>query len=171
MDIFSGKYFSPIGKIILYANENELLALNFDEELQSNFKKNAIIEEAIEQLDEYFQGKRRKFNLKIFLNSTELQRNILEQVRKIPYGMTATYSEIAQKIGNFNYARIVGKANKNNPLPIIIPCHRVIGKNGKLIGYSSGLWRKEWLLAFERKNLQDEKISSKAFMKTLKIEK
>lgn len=169
MNIYAGKYFSPIGKIVIYATESELLALSFDEELERSAKKNEIIEETIFQLDEYFKGKRKKFNLKLKFNSTELQRTILEEVRKIPYGMTAAYSDIAKKIGYAKYARIIGKAMNNNSFPIIIPCHRVIGKNGKLTGYAYGLWRKEWLLLFEKQNLQEQKINSSDLLKSLRI--
>ena len=104
-----------------------------------------------DQLNEYFTGNRSDFQLPILLSGSEFQLKVWQELLNIPYGETRSYKEIAQKIGKEGAAQAVGKANKANPLPIIIPCHRVIGVNGSLTGYSGGLWRKRWLLELENR--------------------
>ncbi|MGE5588256.1 MAG: methylated-DNA--[protein]-cysteine S-methyltransferase [Clostridia bacterium] len=103
------------------------------------------------QLDEYFRGARRTFDCRIQLAASAFVRRVLEETRRIPYGATASYGEVAAAIGRPLAARAVGKALSTNPLPIIIPCHRVVGKNGSLVGFGGGLALKEWLLAHERR--------------------
>ncbi len=102
-----------------------------------------------QQLAEYFRGKRKKFDLKLAPEGTEFQRRVWRELSKIPYGVTVAYRDIAVALGNKNNVRAVGNANGKNPVSIVVPCHRVIGSNGKLIGYGGGLWRKEWLLRHE----------------------
>jgi len=103
------------------------------------------------QLDEYFRGTRSAFDCRIHLTVSAFVRRVLEETRRIPYGATASYGEVAAAIGRPLAARAVGKALATNPLPIIIPCHRVVGKNGSLVGFGGGLALKEWLLAHERR--------------------
>jgi methylated-DNA-[protein]-cysteine S-methyltransferase len=112
--------------------------------------KDKLFKECFKQLTEYFSKKRTKFNLKIKLVGTKFQKEVWKALSKIPYGHTVSYKEVAEKIKNPKAIRAVGLANKNNPLPIIIPCHRVIGKNGKLTGYAGGLELKEKLLNLEK---------------------
>jgi methylated-DNA-[protein]-cysteine S-methyltransferase len=104
-------------------------------------------------LEEYFKGTRREFDLKLRIEGTDFQRRVWDSLCGIPYGCTASYGEIAAIIGNPKASRAVGNANNRNRIPIIIPCHRVVGCNGKLTGYAGGLWRKEWLLSHEKKFL------------------
>jgi methylated-DNA-[protein]-cysteine S-methyltransferase len=108
---------------------------------------------ALVQIDEYFRGKRREFSLVLNLEGTDFQKKAWQQLVRIPYGKTATYAEVAAEIGRPEAARAVGQANHRNPISIIVPCHRVIGSGGRLVGYGGGLWRKEWLLAHERRNV------------------
>jgi methylated-DNA-[protein]-cysteine S-methyltransferase len=107
------------------------------------------VKEGIRQLDEYFKGARKSFSLKLLLKGTPFQKLVWQRLKKIPYGKLASYGDVARAIGRPNAYRAVGNANNKNPIPIIIPCHRVIGSDGKLVGYGSGLWRKEWLLNHE----------------------
>jgi methylated-DNA-[protein]-cysteine S-methyltransferase len=107
------------------------------------------LEEAARQLREYFLGSRREFDLPLAPEGTDFQRTVWRELRKIPYGQTISYGELARRIGNANASRAVGAANGANPIPIVIPCHRVIGANGKLTGFGGGLPIKEKLLALE----------------------
>ena len=146
------KYNSIIGDIFISADENFLLSVKF---VNHNFienKENKIIRQTIKQLDEYFRGKRKKFELPLNPKGTEFQKKVWLQLMKIPYGKTATYKDIATLIGNTNASRAVGNANNKNPIAIIIPCHRVIGSNNKLTGYAGGLDKKEKLLNLEKNN-------------------
>jgi methylated-DNA-[protein]-cysteine S-methyltransferase len=104
------------------------------------------------QLDEYFLGKRKNFDLPLSLHGTTFQLAVWKQLETIPYGKTKTYKDIAIGVGNEKAVRAVGLTNGRNPIAIVVPCHRVIGSNGKMVGYASGVWRKEWLLAHERNN-------------------
>ena len=146
------KYNSIIGDIFISADENFLLSVQF---VNHNFienKENKIIRQTIKQLDEYFRGKRKKFELPLNPKGTEFQKKVWLQLMNIPYGKTATYKDIATLIGNSNASRAVGNANNKNPIAIIIPCHRVIGSNNKLTGYAGGLDKKEKLLNLEKNN-------------------
>ncbi len=146
------KYNSIIGDIFISADENFLLSVQF---VNHNFienKENNIIRQTIKQFDEYFRGKRKKFELPLNPKGTEFQKKVWLQLMNIPYGKTATYKDIATLIGNTNASRAVGNANNKNPIAIIIPCHRVIGSNNKLTGYAGGLDKKEKLLNLEKNN-------------------
>jgi methylated-DNA-[protein]-cysteine S-methyltransferase len=109
-----------------------------------------VLIECERQLDEYFKGKRRTFTFPYQLDGTIFQKKVWEGLTEISYAKTSTYKEIAVSIGNEKAVRGVGSANGRNRLSIVVPCHRVIGSNGKLTGYAGGLWRKEWLLRHER---------------------
>lgn len=113
-----------------------------------------LFKQCYQQLIEYFDCKRIEFDLKIKLIGTDFYKKVWKVLSKIPYGKTVSYQDIAVKVKNPKAVRAVGLANKNNPLPIIIPCHRVIGKNGKLTGYASGLELKAKLLDLEKNNLE-----------------
>ncbi|MBC2856042.1 methylated-DNA--[protein]-cysteine S-methyltransferase [Cetobacterium sp. 2A] len=133
-------------------DEDYLLGLDFiDEELKQE-NKNKLTENIIKQLSEYFIGERLEFNIPILLNGTEFQKNVWKELIKIPYGETATYKDIAVRIGNPKAVRAVGGANNKNKIAVVIPCHRVIGMSGKLVGYAGGISKKEWLLNHENKN-------------------
>ncbi|HOV15202.1 MAG TPA: methylated-DNA--[protein]-cysteine S-methyltransferase [Spirochaetota bacterium] len=147
-------YQSPIGLLKILANSDFLTQVRFVEIKQSDYNPNKITEECIIQLDEYFNGKRVIFDIPINFLGTDFRIRVWKQLLKIPYGYTLSYKEIAIKTGCPKGYRAVGNANNKNLIPIIIPCHRVIGCNGNLIGYASGLDKKEWLLSFEKKNIE-----------------
>lgn len=105
--------------------------------------------ETVQQLAAYFDGKLTEFSLPLAIRGTDFQKRVWDELREIPYGATISYGELAQRIGNPNASRAVGLANGHNPISIIVPCHRVIGANGKLTGYGGGLQRKAALLSFE----------------------
>lgn len=149
-NIIKSYYKSPIGFIEIVATDEGIASVNFADlahGTQSN--THPILEQCINQLDEYFNLQRKDFNLKLSPQGTEFQKKVWQELRSIQYGQTATYIEIARRLGNVKALRAVGRANGSNPIAIIIPCHRIIGSNGKLIGYGGGLWRKKWLLQHE----------------------
>jgi methylated-DNA-[protein]-cysteine S-methyltransferase len=147
-------YNSEIGTIEIVGTGEGIVSLGFvDEPDRDAPDYHQCLEPCLDQLDEYFHGKRRVFNLSLFLQGTSFQKKVWKALLDIPYGTTQSYADIARKIDNPNAFRAVGNANNKNNIAIIIPCHRVIGSDGHLIGYASGLWRKEWLLAHESKNL------------------
>jgi methylated-DNA-[protein]-cysteine S-methyltransferase len=151
MKIHTAYYYSPIGLIEITGNEDGLLSLYFkDEKIENSTKIHPSLKECVYQLDEYFNGIRKEFGLKLNLQGTEFQKKVWKQLEKIHFGKTKSYLQISKQIGDSNATRAVGKANGSNPISILIPCHRVIGSNGKLIGYGGGLWRKEWLLNHEK---------------------
>ena len=147
-------YRSPIGVIEILGTEQGLTAVNFVRRRprEANTLEPAL-RAALVQIDEYFRGKRREFSLVLNLEGTDFQKKAWQQLVRIPYGRTATYAEVAAAVGRPEAARAVGQANHRNPISIIVPCHRVIGSGGRLVGYGGGLWRKEWLLAHERRNV------------------
>ncbi|WP_322101081.1 methylated-DNA--[protein]-cysteine S-methyltransferase [Sarcina ventriculi] len=150
-------YKSPIGNLIIMEEENAIIKLCFKEQEITNIKdiqefETPLLKKAKKQLEEYFEGKRKKFNLALRLNGTSFQNKVWKALLNIPYAKTCSYKDIAKNIGNENASRAVGNANNKNPLPIFIPCHRVIGSNGKLIGYAGGLDIKIKLLELEREN-------------------
>ena len=116
-------------------------------------KETPLIKATMEQLEEYFQGKRKDFDIPMEARGTEFQKSVWNQLLKVPYGETCSYGEIAKRIGNPKASRAIGMANNRNPISIIIPCHRVIGASGKLVGYGGGLDIKEKLLKLEKENL------------------
>ncbi len=138
-------------------DENAIIKLCFKEQEITNIKdiqefETPLLKKAKKQLEEYFEGKRKKFDLALRLNGTSFQNKVWKALLNIPYAKTCSYKDIAKNIGNENASRAVGNANNKNPLPIFIPCHRVIGSNGKLIGYAGGLDIKIKLLELEREN-------------------
>lgn len=151
MKDFTKIYNSVIGPLKIIVTDKGLSHLIFDakSESDSSTPLHSIIIEAIKQLDEYFQGRRKIFNLPLDIRGTDFQKRVWSEVNKIEYGMVTTYKDVAQSINNIKAVRAVGLANGSNPIPIIIPCHRILGSNGKLTGYGGGLWRKEWLLRHE----------------------
>lgn len=139
-----GEYHSPIGKIRVIADETGINRVElFEEEWQEYLKGNPAITidhelcgEAINQLEEYFMGKRKNFELPLSFEGTDFRKKVWRALQMIPYGEVRSYAELAEMIGNPKAVRAVGQANKANPIPILIPCHRVIGKSGKLVGFA-----------------------------------
>lgn len=146
-------YQSEIGLIELTASERGLQTLYFVEEKREAETSSGHLAVAVQQLDEYFQGRRQQFDLTYDLQGTEFQRQVWQTLLTIPYGQTISYLDLSRAIGNEKAIRAVGQANGRNPISIMVPCHRVIGHNGKLTGYGGGLWRKKWLLQHEQTDL------------------
>lgn len=136
--------------LYLIATETHLINIQFTQPQKALLQTTELLSMATIQLDEYFQGKRTTFSLPFKLTGTPFQLAVWKELQNIPYGQTTSYKEIAQKINKPKAYRAVGMANNKNPLPIIIPCHRVIGSNGKLIGYAGGLKLKNYLLELEK---------------------
>nr|WP_262915765.1 methylated-DNA--[protein]-cysteine S-methyltransferase [Chryseobacterium taklimakanense] len=156
---------TPLGTMIACADENGICMLEFSDrkalptelkEISKHFNANIIqgenphLRTLESELAEYFEGKRKEFTVPLSPVGTEFQKNVWEVLRKIPYGTTRSYLEQAQILGNPQAVRAVANANGLNKISIIIPCHRVIGKNGKLTGYGGGIWRKQKLLELEK---------------------
>lgn len=144
---------SPIGTIEVKYSDKGIVSLYFVDDLELKEPKSSS-NDYILQLKQYFAGERENFELDIDLHGTEFQKSVWLELLKIPFGETATYLNIAKKLGSAKKLRAVGNANGKNPVSIIIPCHRVIGTNRKLVGYRGGLWRKKWLLEHEQKYKQ-----------------
>lgn len=141
---------SPIGYLEVLENNDTIIKINYlDDLVILDENKSYYLNKTIAQLREYFEGKRMQFDLKLKPEGTDFQKDVWKEVLKIPYGKTKSYQEIADALGDPGAVRAIGNANGHNPIPILIPCHRVIGSDGKLTGYSGGISRKEWLLKHE----------------------
>ena len=145
---------SPLGIIEIHEENNAITHLNFSNSTkESGGTTSATINSTIKQLSEYFNQTRKDFDIPTNPQGTEFQLKVWNELQKIPYGETKSYQDIAKNIGNIKACRAIGMANNKNPIAILIPCHRVIGKNGSLTGYASGLDIKEKLLILEKSNL------------------
>jgi methylated-DNA-[protein]-cysteine S-methyltransferase len=148
---------SPIGPLRLVANEDSLVAIWWEEENASGgplptvteTPQHPVLAETARQLAEYFAGRRKTFDLALHFAGTEFQRKVWSALLTIPFGETRSYGQIAAQIGHPSAVRAVGAANGQNPIPIIAPCHRVVGSTGKLVGFGGGLPRKVHLLTLE----------------------
>jgi methylated-DNA-[protein]-cysteine S-methyltransferase len=148
---------SPIGPLRLVANEDGLVAILWEEENSrsgplptvTETPQHPVLAESARQLAEYFAGKRKTFDLGLHFDGTEFQRKVWSALLTIPFGETRSYGQIAAQIGHPSAVRAVGAANGQNPIPIIAPCHRVVGSTGKLVGFGGGLPRKVHLLTLE----------------------
>jgi len=142
---------APFGKLTLAVQDEALVAVHFGADpATDNSDVSETLDCAAEQLEEYFSGARCAFSVPIAMQGTPFQQRVWRALMDIGYGQTATYQDIADMIGNPKACRAVGMANNRNPLPIIVPCHRVVGKDGSLTGYAGGLDVKEWLLNLEK---------------------
>jgi methylated-DNA-[protein]-cysteine S-methyltransferase len=147
---FKTYYNSPIGGLLISSDEHAIRAIEFTDETNNRRTDGSVIlDQCINELREYFEGSRKVFTVPVHAAGTEFQQKSWQLVCAVPFGRTQTYGEIAKRCGDIKLSRAVGLANGSNPIPIIIPCHRIIGQNGKLTGYGGGLWRKEWLLNHE----------------------
>lgn len=161
MTLYTAKLETKLGRILLASSEEAvvLIGLSTEEKFYSELKRKypdaRIIEDtvrnrrALDELEEYFAGERRSFSVPFAFHGTDFQKRVWNALTEIPYGTTVTYKHIAIKIGKPQAVRAVGNANNRNPISIIVPCHRVIGSDGKLIGYGGGLGMKEKLLQLE----------------------
>ncbi|MFJ8076696.1 methylated-DNA--[protein]-cysteine S-methyltransferase [Streptomyces sp. NPDC096176] len=152
---------SPYGALTLVATDGVLCGLYMTDQrhrpAEENFgdRDEAPFGEAIHQLEAYFARELTEFDLPLHFAGTPFQRSVWDRLRQIPYGETRTYGELAEELGNRGASRAVGLANGKNPIGIIVPCHRVIGSSGSLVGYGGGLDRKQRLLGFERGECDD----------------
>jgi len=150
---------SPLGRLLLVADEEGLLEIAFNEGRTPPVvdpawtSGGASLREPVRQLQAFFAGELRDFDLKLNAKGTAFQQRVWSALREIPFGETISYGELARRVGNPAASRAVGLANGSNPISIVVPCHRVIGSNGKLTGYGGGLDNKRWLLDFERDQL------------------
>lgn len=143
-------YHSPLGWLKIMGHERGLTTVAFVDAPEAVSSPSLpSVEDGIIQLDEYFQGKRQHFSVPLAPEGTPFQQQVWHNVQEILFGHTTTYQAIASAMGMPAASRAVGQANMRNPLAILIPCHRVIGKQGRLTGYAGGIWRKEWLLQHE----------------------
>lgn len=151
---FEHIYTSPIGQIKIVANEDCIHALTFTEgtELPSNkllSESPAVIHQCIDELIEYFNGTRTKFNVPIHQEGTDFQQKVWKELYEVPYAKTMSYADLAKKLGDPKVIRAAASANGKNTIAIIVPCHRIIGSDRNLTGYAWGLERKKWLLQHE----------------------
>ena len=145
-------YETPVGKLCIGEEDGVIVRTTWSKiPTEYVLEETELILQCKMQLDEYFRGERKTFDLPLAPKGTDFQKKVWNALQKIPYGETRTYGEIAAAVGNPKGARAVGMANNKNPIGIIIPCHRVVGANGKLVGYAGGMDKKEWLLQLERK--------------------
>lgn len=146
-------YDSPLGIMKITANGESVTGLDF---VKSQGRKTIVapalpvLQNCIQQLDDYFSGQRKVFDISVKLNGTPFQQRVWRALQKIPHGHTCSYADLAKKIGSPKSCRAVGGANHKNKIAIIIPCHRVIGADGSLTGYAGGLKKKSWLLQHEK---------------------
>ena len=152
-----GRYFSviesPVGQLLIVVDdEGRVVRCSFGDDVADDYvRDDARCREVVVQLNEYFERRRDRFELDLAPEGTDFQRRVWSALCEIPYGETTSYLHVAQKIGNPKAVRAVGRANGANPIAIIVPCHRVIGSSGSLVGYGGGMDVKEKLLALEQK--------------------
>lgn len=144
---------SPIGLLRITANKTGITRIDYPNQKQATaincITSNPHLTSAVTELEHYFGGSLKHFSTSLAAEGTPFQLSVWKELSKIPYGATASYGDIAERIENTGASQAVGMANNRNPISIIVPCHRVIGRNGKLVGYGGGIWRKEWLLKHE----------------------
>ena len=150
MSSITGYYACPLGLLEIVAEKDALVSVKF---LSDDFPNkpdqdahSVIITETIKQLSQYFASELKQFDIPVQLAGTEFQLQVWNELRNISFGQTISYSQLADRLGSRDLVRAVGSANGKNPIAIIVPCHRVIGAQGDLVGYAGGLWRKQWLL-------------------------
>ena len=146
---------TPLGLTEIQGDENGISKIYIrDEDVEITSKIPSKLKEAVIQLQEYFEGKRTHFTFLLHPSGTEFQKKVWQELLNIPFGKTCSYLELSKKLGDVKAIRAVAAANGKNPLWIVVPCHRVIGADGSLIGYAGGLWRKKWLLEHENPSVQ-----------------
>jgi len=148
---FVGHYLSPLGRMSISATDQAITSVLFADDAQDvhPIAPSTLIAQCIAQLDAYFAGQLKQFNLPLAPQGTPFQQRVWQLLQEVPYGRTDSYGNLAKQLGDVKTTRAVGTANGSNPIAIIIPCHRIIGANGSLTGYAGGLARKQFLLALE----------------------
>jgi methylated-DNA-[protein]-cysteine S-methyltransferase len=148
-------YKTPIGTAKIVGDEDGISAVSvIDDAMETSAEIPAILQDCVQQLDEYFKGTRKQFNLKLNPQGTDFQKRVWEELLLVPFGKKRTYLAQSKQLGNVKAIRAVASANGKNPIWIIIPCHRIIGSDGSLTGYAGGIWRKKWLLEHENPSIQ-----------------
>lgn len=142
-------YASPLGDLMIASRGSKITTVGFHSGERKEARLTPIIEQCVHELDEYFFSGRKFFNVEISFAGSQFQNRVWSELLAIPYGRTISYIELAIRVGDINSVRAVGLANGHNPLAILVPCHRVIGKDGDLVGYGGGLDKKIWLLQHE----------------------
>lgn len=148
--VYRFSYETVLGVVTFVEEGGALLAVTTHRSYEGVEQETALIKEAYQQLSEYLKGERKEFDLPLNPEGTDFQKRVWRALCDIPYGETRSYKQIAEAIGNSNAVRAVGMANNRNPITIVVPCHRVIGADGKLVGYGGGLEMKEFLLRLEK---------------------
>lgn len=151
---FVSHFVSPVGLLRLRSNALAITHLDFVNEVEEEDVDAPLLEAVRLQLDAYFNHSLQEFSIPVQPGGTHFQQNVWEELTRIPFGKTISYEHLAKKLGDPKVIRAAAAANGKNPIPIIIPCHRVVGKDGSLTGYSGGIWRKSWLLEHESKSRQ-----------------
>ena len=151
-------YRTILGNVQILEESKAIAGISFQQIFSENLinRETSIIKEAFKQLSEYFKGIRKDFDLPLNPKGTDFQKKVWCELTKIPYGETKSYKQIAESIGSPKACRAVGLANNRNPIAVVIPCHRVIGSSGNLIGYAGGLHRKEFLLNLEQSAIKQK---------------
>lgn len=145
---------SPIGPLEIAGSETAVHRIEFQPKgFVVRGQAPAVLRQCAVELKDYFKGLRHDFTVPLYFGGTEFQTSVWQALTHIPYGEVVSYKHIAEAVDRPRAFRAVGGANNKNPLPIIVPCHRVLGSDGKMVGYGSGIWRKEWLLAHEKRHL------------------
>jgi methylated-DNA-[protein]-cysteine S-methyltransferase len=155
MQLFSYTYYkSPVGLLKIGCTENyiaEIIFVDSEDELVPATPSTPLSNQCVEQMIEYFNGKRQSFELPVYQEGTVFQEKVWSELLNIPFGKTISYMDLAKRLGDPKAIRAAASTNGKNKICIIVPCHRVIGSNMSLVGYSGGLWRKKWLLNHENK--------------------
>lgn len=149
MKLYTCIYSSPAGNLQIQCTDEAISAVFFTEQSAPGGDDHPLINKCSSQLDEYFNGSRTSFDLPLLQNGSAFQQKVWSLLYSIPFGKTLSYKNLSLQYGDIKAVRAIASANGKNAISIIIPCHRVIGNNGSLTGYSGGLWRKQWLLQHE----------------------
>lgn len=151
---------SPLGIVEITSTDKAIISIFFFDREESIYKQTAetpaVLKDCYNQLIQYFNGERTEFTVPYEMHGTDFQKSVWTALTTVPFAKTESYKDIAIKVGNEKAVRAVGTTNGKNPISIIVPCHRIIGANGKLTGYTGGLWRKEWLLEHEKKMVKEQ---------------
>jgi len=147
---------TPLGIAKIIGDENGISVISIADEGTVSETIPEVLQQAVSQLNDYFEGKRTDFHFKLNPSGTEFQQKVWKALLEIPFGKTCSYMDLSKKLGDVKAIRAVASANGKNPLWIVVPCHRVIGTDGSLTGYAGGLWRKKWLLEHENPSRKQE---------------
>lgn len=145
---------TPLGITKILGDENGISVISVSDEGEISDTIPVVLQEAVWQLNDYFEGKRIDFTFKLNPSGTDFQQKVWKGLLEIPFGKTISYLELSKQLGDVKAIRAVASANGKNPLWIVVPCHRVVGTDGSLTGYAGGLWRKKWLLEHENPSTQ-----------------